>query len=80
MRRLDWRVFLFLSVKVAMIFGSSQLMVPLLQCRACLEIPEMFSSSLEEVASCLCCFMRVLKLTRVCPMYLLFGLQLHTCS
>ena len=79
-RRFDWRVLLFLLLKVAMILGSSQLMVPLVQWRACLEIPEMFSSSLVEVVSWACCFMRVRKLTRVWPMYLLLGLQLHTCS
>ena len=56
---------LFLSVSVDMIFGDSHSMVPEVQWRACLEIPEMFSSALEEVVSAACCAMRVRKETRV---------------
>ena len=60
-----------------MIFGDSHSMVPEVQWRACLEIPEMFSSALEEVVSAACCAMRVRKETRVCPMYLASGVQSH---
>ena len=69
---------LFLSLNVERILGFSQSMVPL-QWRACLDMPDMFSSALLEVTSFLCCPIRVLKLTRVCPIYLASGLQLHVC-
>ena len=51
MSRFLWSVDFFLSEKVAMIFGLSQLMVPLVQYRACLEIPDMFAFGLLEVTS-----------------------------
>ena len=64
-------------MNVDMILGESHSMVPDVQWRACLEMPEMFSSVLEEVASAACCPMRVRKETRVCPMYLAPGVQSH---
>ena len=71
------RAVFFLFVKVAMIFGSSQLICPDVQWRACLEIPDIFSSSLLDVVSEACWPMRVRNETRVCPMYFAFGLQSH---
>ena len=68
---------MFFSVNVDMIFGEFHSMVPDVQWRACLEMPEMFSSVLVEVASAACWLMRVRKETRVCPMYLASGVQSH---
>ena len=68
---------MFLSLNVERILGSCQLMLPFVHCRACFDIPEMFSSCFCEVTSLWCCVMRVLKLTLVWPMYLDLGLQLQ---
>ena len=59
------RARLFLLLNVVMIVGSSQLMVPLVQLRACLEIPDKFASNLFELTSSECFFILVLKQTLV---------------
>ena len=64
---------------VARIVGSSQSMLPAMQWRACLEMPDIFSSDLVEMTSLACWPMRVLKETRVWPMYVDSGSQLHVC-
>ena len=79
MSRLRWRVPLFLSEKVAIILGSSHLMLPL-HSLACFEMPEMLASGLFDVTSLACCPMRARKETRVWPMYLRAGLHEQDCS
>ena len=54
MRRSLWSVFLFFSFEVAIILGSFHLMEPLVQWRACFEIPEIVSSDFDEVTSAAC--------------------------
>ena len=58
-KRFLCRVFLFLSLYVAMILGSFQLIDPVEQCLACLEIPDIVSSDFVELTSAECCAMRV---------------------
>ena len=58
---------LFLDWKVDRMRGSSHLTWPVVQWRACFEMPEMCSSDLLDVVSDWCWLMRVLKLTRVWP-------------
>ena len=77
--RFCWRALLFLSLKVAKIFGSSQSTEPELHWRTCFEIPEMFSSGFDDVTSLWCWLIRVLKLTRVCPMYFASWLHEQVC-
>ena len=60
-RQFYCRAFLLLLLKVARILGSSQLIVPEVQWRACLDISEIFSSGLLEKTSLRCCSIRVPK-------------------
>ena len=68
---------MLLSEKVVKISGSSQFIVPLVQLRACLDMPDMLASGLDEVTSSRCWLMRVRKETRVWPMYFALSLQLQ---
>ena len=76
-RRFCWSPPLFLSLKVERIVGFSQLMEPFLHRRACFDMPEMFSSDLEDATSARCWPILVRKFTRVWPTYLASSLQLH---
>ena len=75
MRRFVWRVAFFLSLKVAIILGSSQFMVPDGHSRACFEMPEMLFTDFEEDTSLKCWLILVLKETRIWPTYLRSGSQ-----
>ena len=71
---------MFLSLKVERMVGFSQSIEPSLHRRACLEMPEIVSSDLDDVTSERCWPIRVRKLTRVWPTYFALSLQLHVCK